>query len=135
VRERFFPHPPHVKMVCPSFRQSASRPRRINFSPHRHSSTMLSEQAIKRSGATSETCCMWHPLSRNPHRAALGVIIVTKSGHGQVRCIAFMPNRSRKLANRERGIARFASKQKRAGSVGEGRFSEQVSQNPPALRF
>ena len=88
ARESFFPHPLHAKTVCPSLRQSASRPRRTSFSPHRHSSTMLFEQAIKRSGITSETCCMRYPLSRNPHRAALAVIIVTNAEHRQVSCSA-----------------------------------------------
>jgi hypothetical protein len=110
ARERFFPHPLHVKMVCPSLRQSASRPRRINFSPHRHPSSMLSEQVIKRSGTTSETCCMRHSLSRNPHRAALDVIIGPNLEHRQVCCSAFMPNWSRKFANRERGVAKVRLK-------------------------
>ena len=105
ARESFFPHPLHVKTVCSSFRQSASRPRRISSSPHRHSSAILFEQVTKCSGNGSETDCIGHPLSRNPHRAALSVIIVTHPEHGQVPC-AFVPCWCRKHVNRERGVAK-----------------------------
>src|SRR5215217_6576338 len=83
LRESFSPHSLHSKTVCPSLRQSALRPRRSSFSPHRHSSKMLFEKGIKCSGSTSETGCIRHLLPCNPHRVALTVIIAMSSKHQQ----------------------------------------------------
>src|SRR3954467_3628428 len=46
-RESFAPHPPHLKVVRLSARQSFSRPRRSSLSPQRHSSKMRLEKLTK----------------------------------------------------------------------------------------
>jgi hypothetical protein len=83
---------------------------------------MLLEQVIKRSGTTSETCCMRHPLSRNPHQVALTVIITKNPAHGQAPWSALEPGCRRKPANRERGVATVLLEAETARVFARGRL-------------
>jgi hypothetical protein len=65
-RECFFPQPPHSKTVRPSELQSDLRPRRISFSPHGQSMTMLFEQSTKRSACGSSEPPHGYLLAERP---------------------------------------------------------------------